>query len=442
MQPLTSPSHSSSFLIVRLARIILLLTFCLPLPLCAQDADNSGSGKLASVKVTGSVRYRADLVAAATGLSLGTTINKGDLQRGADLLAGLGIFATVQYRYASEDAGVRAEYQVTDAPGLPVWFDNFPWFTDDELTAALKRAVPLFDGAAPERGTVLNEMSDALEALLETRGVHSSVSHAVATAPVTDAHVLQFRVENVGVNIASVEFSDPLAMSDRGIHSLLSNVVGQQYSRTLIELFEFEQVRPVYISHAYLRVRFGAPSVRITGSGGDARAVVVAPVEPGPVFAWSGVTWTGNSVVSSAELNNMIVLKAGDPADGMKMEAIWDAVRDAYTRRGYLDINLTTSPQFDDNAKRASYAVTIAEGRQFRMGKLVLTGLSIEGERRIRAAWGIADGAVFDKSVYEQFAATGIKEAFSGLPFHYEKVGRFLQEDAAAGTVDVLLDFQ
>jgi hypothetical protein len=76
------------------------------------------------------------------------------------------------------------------------------------------------------------------------------------------------------------------------------------------------------------------------------------------------------------------------------------------------------------------------------MGRLVLTGLSIEGERRLRAAWAIAEGAVFDNSIYEQFVATGIKQAFSGLPFHYEKVGRFVQKDAKTGTVDVLLDFE
>jgi hypothetical protein len=78
----------------------------------------------------------------------------------------------------------------------------------------------------------------------------------------------------------------------------------------------------------------------------------------------------------------------------------------------------------------------------YHMGKLVLTGLSIEGERRIRAAWGIAQGAVFNKEIYEQFANTGVKQAFIGLPFHYEKVGRFLQEDPNSGSVDVLLDFQ
>jgi hypothetical protein len=76
------------------------------------------------------------------------------------------------------------------------------------------------------------------------------------------------------------------------------------------------------------------------------------------------------------------------------------------------------------------------------MGKLVLTGLSIEGERRIRTAWKIESGAIFDKDVYDEFISSGIKQAFVGLPFHYEKVGRFLQEDPTAGTVDVLLDFQ
>ncbi len=370
------------------------------------------------------------------------TITKYDLQRGADRLAQLGLFATVQYRFATEDAGVLAEYQVTDAPAVPVWFDNFPWFTDDELTAGLKKAVPLFDGTAPEKGSLLNEMSSALELLLQTRGVNSSVSSALVNAPVSDASVMQFHVEHAGVNIAAVEFSDPLAQSDRGVQQRLGDVVGQQFSRTLMELFEFEQVRPVYLSHSFLHVRFGAPVPKITGSGGSARVTVVAPIEPGPAFAWSAVVWSGNASISSAVLNGIVSLKPGEPADGMKLEAFWDGVRDEYTRRGYLDVNVTATPQFDDNAKRVTYTVTITEGPQYRMGKLVLTGLSIEGERRIRAAWGIAEGAVFNKDIYEQFYSTGIKQAFVGLPFHYEKVGRFMQEDAKKATVDVLLDFQ
>ena len=428
-------------LLARLAAIVLAGSL-LSLSALAQTPDPTGNGKLESIKITGSAKYRSEQIASETGLSPGTTITKYDLQRGADRLAQLGLFASVQYRFASEDTGVRAEYQVTDAPTVPVWFDNFPWFTDEELTAALKREVPLFDGTAPEKGSLLDEVTSALELLLQTRGVNSSVSSALTTAPVTDARLMQFHVEHASVNIASVEFSDALAQGDRGVQQRLGDVVGQQFSRTLVELFEFEQVRPVYLSHAFLRVRFGAHIAKITGSGGSARVTVVAPIERGPAFAWSGVVWSGNSSIASAVLNGIIALKPGDAADGMKLEAMWEAVRDEYARRGYLDVSLTAAPQFDDNAKRVAYAVSITEGPQYRMGKLILTGLSIEGERRIRAAWGVAEGAVFNKDIYEQFAGTGIKQAFTGLPFHYEKVGRFLQENAKNGTVDVLLDFQ
>jgi outer membrane protein assembly factor BamA len=414
----------------------------LSLPLLAQNSDASGNGKLESVKITGSVKYRSEQIAPVTGLTPGATITKYDLQNAADRLAALGIFATVQYRFATEDAGVRAEYQVTDAPVLQVWFDNFPWFTDDELNAALKRAVPLFDGTAPERGSLLHEMTNALELLLGTRGVNSSVSSSVVITPATNLRVQQFHVENAGVNIAGIEFSDPLAQGDRGIRQRLTDVVGRPYSRTLVELFEFEQVRPVYLSHAFLRARFGAVSARITGSAGDARVTVVAPIEPGPAFAWNGVTWSGNSVVSSPELNGLVTLRPGDSADGMRIESMWNNVREDYAHRGYLDATFDAKPEFDDSAKRVTYVVSVTEGPQYHMGKLVLTGLSIEGERRIRAGWAIAAGAIFDESVYEQFAATGIKEAFSGLPFHYERVGRFLQKDPKTGTVDVLLDFQ
>jgi len=406
----------------------------------AQDAD--ASGKLASVKVIGSARYKPELLVPETGLSAGSMVTKADLQNGADRLARCGLFTNVNYRFFDTDAGVAAEYQVTDGPTLPVWFDNFPWFTDEELTAALKKEIPIFDGTAPGGGSVLHEMTNALERLLATRGVTSAVSAAMMTAPVTDRKVEQFHVDNVALNIGAVEFSDALAKNDRGLQQRLGDVVGQPYSRTLVQLFEFEQVRPVYAANAYLRAKFADPVARVTGTGAAAHVTITAAIDPGPQYAWGGVLWSGNITETSAMLNPIVSLKNGDPADGMRIEALWDAVRDEYARNGFLDMTLTPVPQYDDFAKKVSYNVAINEGTQFRMGKLVLTGLSIEGEKRIRASWGIAPGAIFNKEIYEKFYATGIKEAFVGLPFHYEKVGRFVQEDPDHKTVDVMLDFQ
>ena len=76
---------------------------------------------------------------------------------------------------------------------------------------------------------------------------------------------------------------------------------------------------------------------------------------------------------------------------------------------------------------------------------LNITGLSPSAERRLRDAWTISQGAVFDKLIYEQFLSalqTQPSKVFRDLPLHYDHVGHWLQTDAAKSTVDVLLDFQ
>jgi len=188
-----------------------LAVFLLAAGAIAQEPAAAGTSKLESVRVTGSVRFRSEQIAPATGLTPGATVSKDDLQQGADHLVRLGLFANVQYRFVTLATGVRVEYQVTDAPALPVWFDNFPWFTDDELTAELTRDVPLFDGKAPQQGSVVEDLSSALERFLLVHGVHVSISHTIETAPTTGEQVQSFHAENSGLNVASVAFSDPLA---------------------------------------------------------------------------------------------------------------------------------------------------------------------------------------------------------------------------------------
>jgi len=409
-----------------------------------QSVSQSPSEHLASVTVNGSHRHKSQEIAKAMGLQIGIPLTRDDLQIVADRLARLGVFSNVQYKFSSGQGGMSVEFEVADAPTVPVTFDNFPKFSDEELNAALKNAVVLYDGTAPENGTILATMSNAVEELIATKGLKATVAHSVVTGP-GGSHVQQFRIDGDVLRVVEVEFSDSLAKRDPAVQQSLPQLIGKPFSRSAIESFEFEQVRPVYLSHAFLRAKFGAPTARFEGDPTKPlpdKVFVLAPIDPGPAYTWGGVEWTGNSVISSAELDKLIELKTGDTADGVRMEAGWNRIEDAYGARGYLDAKLTPTPHYDDKAARVSYAVAVSEGPQYRMGQLVLTGLSLEGERRIRAAWKIPQGALFDRGIYENFVDHGAKEAFAGLPFHYDKIGRFLQTDPKAGTVDVLLDFQ
>jgi outer membrane protein insertion porin family len=423
---------------------VLLILFAAALPANPQDSQ-PGSARLDSVEVTGSRRFTSAQITSTIGLRAGQTVTRETFQNAADKLAELGLFQDIQYRFSTTATGVRVTYQLSDAPLLAVTFDNFPWLSDDELSAGLKASGILFDGTAPAKGAILDSMSQTLTHLLDSHGIHARVTHEVVTLPVKEQTVQQFRVDDANLTLQSVEFSDPLVKNDRGLQERLADLFGKPYSRDAVELFEFEQVRPIYLAHSYLRVKFPAPQARL--ADGPAKAlsgpvIVSAPIDAGPTYQWGGVRWQGNISITSQNLDGLIELKPGEPADGNKIEAGWDRARAAYGRAGFLDAALDPVPQFDDQDGKVIYTVNVSEGPQYHMGKLVLTGLSIEGERRIRTYFPMAIGTVFDQGAYELFLSSGIKSAFEGLPVHYSKTGHFLQEDKENAKVDVLLDFQ
>jgi outer membrane protein assembly factor BamA len=399
----------------------------------------SSASRLDSIEVTGS-RFASKQIVEAVGVRPGVSITREGLQQIADKLSALGAFATVKYHFTTVGNGVHVTYEVTDAPSIPVTFDNFPWFSDQQLSDALKKSVVLFDGSVPASGALVDSMDDALVKFLDSQNIHAQVTHKAIPLTDKDGQVLQFHVEEGSFLVQSLEFSDPLAKSDRHIQDRLVDVVGQPYSRSKFEIFEFEQVRPVYLAHSYLQVKFGAPVVKFAAPPANPLAgaiIITAQIDPGPAYKFGGISWSGNSGLSSADLNSVVQMQAGSAA-----EAMWARVQDKYAQSGYLSAEIHPAANFDAKAGTVSYTVTVSEGPQYHMGNLVLTGLSIEGERRIRKAFPIPADGLFDKLAFQIFMDKGIKTAFSGLPVHYDKIGNFLQLDTPNSKVDVLLDFQ
>jgi outer membrane protein insertion porin family len=408
-------------------------------------APQNGNAHLDAVEVTGSARFSSKQIVEAIGLRAGETINRESLQQAADKLSALGAFSTVRYHFNTGLAGVRVTYEVTDAPALPVTFDNFPWFSDEELAAALRTSGVLFDGYAPASGALVDSMDQALSKFLDSKGIHAQVTHKTTPIADKDGQVQVFHVEEAAFTVQALQFSDALANSDHRIQDRLPDLVGQPYSRSKIEIFEFEQVRPIYLAHAYLQVKFHTPVAKFPTPPPNPLSgpvSVLAQIEPGAAYKWSGIEWSGNAGVSNADLDSVVQMQAGDLADGNRVQGIWERALQRYQANGYLGVEIKPAVHFDDKAAQVSYTATITEGPQYRMRNLVLTGLSVEGERRIRRAFPIPQDALFDKTAFDIFIQKGMPAAFGGLPVHYEKVGKFLQLDPPNAKVDVLLDFQ
>jgi hypothetical protein len=402
------------------------------------------TGKLDTITITGSSRYTSDQIVPASGLHHGDTITKQTLQEAANRLAQLGYFTNVSYRFTSNGNLVDVTYSLQDAPTISIAFDNFPWFTDDEIRQSIRRDVPLFDGSAPTTGTIPDDIAAAIQKLMLAHGIHAQVLRQEALGGVTSSsEQLVFSAQGDSLPIASLEFTDPLATQDQGLRLRMSDIVGKPYSRFGVEVFNFEQVRPIYLAHGYLDVQFATPEARFPGPPNHPpdKVVVRDSINPGKTYTWSGVTWSGNQALPSTDLVRLTPFAPGSMADGVKIQGAWENVGKAYRHIGYLDVKVDAQQHLDNTSCAASYTITVSEGIKYHMGELILSGMSLESERRLRAGWGIPKGATFDEAYYDNFVSSDIKKAIAGLPVHVDKVGSALEKHPDTAAVDVLIDF-
>jgi outer membrane protein assembly factor BamA len=411
-------------------------------------ANSPPSSAIASIKVTGAHKFPADQIIAASGLKTGDIVTADQIQDSTNRLSALGIFSAVNFRYTSKGDTISLEFQVQEAPTYPISFDNFPWFTSAEIGEAIRNQVGLFTGEAPGDGTMIDQMTAVIENLLASQKIKGSVTHQLLTTAVGEGMEMQFRVEGVQLRVQSVQFGDPIATNSERLKDRVPDIKGQPYSLFAVEVFANEHIRPLYASKGFLRAQIGPPQTHLIPDMNDPKETAVdlsIPINPGPIYSWKGVSWQGNMAVQSPSLDQAIELKSGDVADGIKIEDQWQRIESEYGRRGYLDMKLTAEPQFDDTTHQISYRVSISEGPQYRMGDMVITGLSPDAEKRLRQAWQIAPGQIFDDGYYElhmRILSKPSRDIFGDLPVHYNEFGHLLRPNTSRHTVDVLLDFK
>lgn len=425
--------------------------FCALFAACSLAAQTSrDSFVVAELHSTGSHRYSDAQIAATVGLKPGDPVDQEKLEAIADRLVHLGVFSRVNFRFTATNKRATIYFELQDADAVPVMFENFPWFTDEELSGEIRQAVPLFDGSAPRDGTLLDDITSVLVAKLASRGIKGGVEHMLVAEPSSDAMIMQFRQDGPSFTISSLTFGDALAQNSEKLKDRASDLVGKGFSRFAIELFENEQLRPIYLSTGQIAVKFGAPSVHF-GAGSDvdpqtsSTVEVQIPITPGRVYHLSGVNWNGNSAMDAAALSKLMGVKPGDLANGMQLAGDWEQAELEYQHRGYLEVKVTPAAQFDDAKATVVYNVKIAEGPQYRMGQLVITGLSVDSERIVRNSWRLMPGQVFDNTYLEEMLSKLEKPTvaiFGDKPVHYEKMGHFLRTNPANHVTDVLLDFQ
>ena len=109
--------------------------------------------RLQKIEVSGLKRMSEAQLIERSGLETGQPVDVPALDAAAERLLGTGLFTRLSYRYRTQGDAATVTFEVEEAKresNIPVVFDNFIWFSEEELSRAVKKQLPSFDGSAPE----------------------------------------------------------------------------------------------------------------------------------------------------------------------------------------------------------------------------------------------------------------------------------------------------
>lgn len=385
----------SSLLIVAIALLVA------PAGLGAQN-----SLQLAAITVAGSRRYSSAQIVPATGLKLGEAVSLGALKQAANRLASLGVFAQVNYRYQSLGSALTVTFTVQDTTKLlPCSFDNFVWFSPQELQQELRARVPLFEGFVPKGGNMLNKVEGVLRDMLKARGIDAQVVSSDIGQLYGPVQGVAFKEVGVPLPIHKIEFTGVRQISPSLLEAAARPLLDKNYDGSFIRVFSQGTLDRVYLQRGYLRASFGAPAPQLLSGDGTPNAVAVTvPVKEREQYLLKGIQWQGQSAVPYEELAKMVHAKFGRPFNAVALEQDLLSMLPDFNVRGYLAAKVNYKPQLDDATHSAICDIVIQQGELFYMGTLQIAGVSAAKARSLEKRVLLRPGEPYNPAYWAQFA--------------------------------------
>ncbi|HST50955.1 MAG TPA: POTRA domain-containing protein [Pyrinomonadaceae bacterium] len=405
--------------------------------------------KLDRVEFKGLEKIKESDALEKSGLQAGQSVTIDDVDAAANRLLASGLFQNLSYQIKGKtDKAVVTFTVVEPKGGLPVAFDNFVWFTDDELNAAVKSKISFFDGTAPEAGTVTEQIKQALQDLLNEHKIEGTVEYNLSS-DVTGRKVEHlYSVKGPGLRVCKINYVGARAVPEEMLVQKSGGIFDNDYSRDFVEGFVESNLLPLYRERGYLRAAFSPPKAKPDSTADCEKGVgVTFYVDEGAVYVWDKAAWEGNASLTTQELDAALGMKQREIANVVKIEKGLRAVRKAYGRKGYLEAGVRAAQDFDDGARSVAYRFQIAEGPQYHMGDLTINGLSEVDANNLRGRWRLLHGDAFDEGYPDEFVKKVMPEfvkdsVHEGRPLPPLKVGAKFTPDRDKHTVDVTLDFK
>lgn len=354
--------------------------------------------------------------------------------------------------------GAAAHSQEKAAPRypahLPYSFSNFPWWTDAELRAELKKRIPGLGDEVATTTAAEGRIRSALTVMLKEKGIAAEVqsqepspsafqppSPVLLQVPEEDrppagAPAVNFLLWIPKVLVGNIAVECNAADAQTSVEKQVESWRGQGFSQVTGSFSNWQverALRELGYFGAQVLFRHTAPF-----KVGDHITVDLAViVDLGPKYRIGSIAADGGPLFEGKDLSQFFSVHTGDSAIPHPFGQLEAGLRSFYEQNGFADVQIKTSPILDRVNATVSYALQVISGPVYHLRSLKIQKLSTEQETHVRDLLEMKVG-----DVYQQQAISDLYRKLRGDPSFKDRSFSYSPtRDRAHAAIDLTLDF-
>ena len=156
-----------------------------------------------------------------------------------------------------------------------------------------------------------------------------------------------------------------------------------------------------YHSRGFIKAAISPPDIDFAAPSPEGRVQMKLTVTENNSYRLGQIRINGAQVLSPPLLGSLLNLQPNVPINLSKITTGALAIQEAYLALGYLDFDVKTRVDTQDNKKTADVVLDISEGKQYHLGKVEMMGSSPIKDSLIREFLPFQSGDIVGKKAFE-----------------------------------------
>jgi outer membrane protein insertion porin family len=386
--------------------------------------------------------YQQVTLESATGLKAGDQLTQEVMQQAAQRLSDTGAFGDLQVTLDGPIKSVTIVFTITPLDSshrLAVTFDNFVWFTHEELETELRSRIPLFAPLLPEAGNLQDTVQTVLSDILRKKGITATVTHTTYD-PNADhpTRIVAYRVQSPAINLHSINLTGVAPEFTATMNDLKIKMVGTPFTDGFEKPTTDELLLSPYLKAGYLKAHLVNRTLTLASPSPDHVEVNLSgTIDAGTPFRVGNIIWAGSSEMSSADFITACPMRTGNLAESSALAKCIDLLAASYRKKGYADVIVSSAKSVDASANSVSYTLSVTPGDMYHIRTLTTINLTPAQQADFNRGWTLKAGDIFDSEYITNFLTQNTAlRSFEGYSASFKAT-----RDSESHLVDVIVTF-